>query len=142
MRSSGTFCCNPIVGWLENQGFSLKNVSWLLDTRKDAMKKDLVLSSCLRRTTSNDGVVGVARGAVFQQIRPGVGFKTSDFVQEMLGGGYIVERVRVERTHCFQRQFWGAVFQSSSSLSMLIRRVSAVACTCWVMVSPCHLCHL
>ena len=30
--------------------------------------------------------VGVARGAVFQKIRPGVGFKTGDFVKEKLGG--------------------------------------------------------
>ena len=30
--------------------------------------------------------VGVARGTVFQEIRPGAGFKTSDSVQEKLGG--------------------------------------------------------
>ena len=28
----------------------------------------------------------VARGAVFQEIRPGAGFTTGDFVQETLGG--------------------------------------------------------
>ena len=31
--------------------------------------------------------VGVARGIVFQEIRPGAGFKTGDFVKERLGGG-------------------------------------------------------
>ena len=35
---------------------------------------------------SNDDV-GVARGTVFQEIRPGVGFKTGDFVEDRLGGG-------------------------------------------------------
>ena len=34
---------------------------------------------------SNDDF-GVATGAVFQQIWPGVGFKTDDFVKEKLGG--------------------------------------------------------
>ena len=36
---------------------------------------------------SNDGV-GVARGTVFEEIRPGASFKTGDFVNEKLGGGY------------------------------------------------------
>ena len=30
----------------------------------------------------------VARGAVFQELRPGAGFKTGDFVKEKLGGRY------------------------------------------------------
>ena len=34
---------------------------------------------------SNDDVVA-ARVTVFQEIRPGAGFKTGDFVKEMLGG--------------------------------------------------------
>ena len=33
---------------------------------------------------SNDDV-GVARGAVFQEVRLGAGFKTGDFVEEKLG---------------------------------------------------------
>ena len=36
---------------------------------------------------SNDDF-GVARGAIFQEIWPGAGFKTGDFVKEKLGGGY------------------------------------------------------
>ena len=35
---------------------------------------------------SNDGVGGVARGTVFQEIRPEAGFKTGDSVKEKLGG--------------------------------------------------------
>ena len=38
---------------------------------------------------SNDDV-GVARGTVSQEIRPGAGFKTGDFVEEMLGGATVV----------------------------------------------------
>ena len=34
---------------------------------------------------SNDDV-RVVRGAVFQEIRPGAGFQTGDFVKEKLGG--------------------------------------------------------
>ena len=34
--------------------------------------------------SNND--VGVARDTVFQEVRPGAGFKTGDFVKEMLGG--------------------------------------------------------
>ena len=30
--------------------------------------------------------VGVAKGTVFQEIRPWTGFKTGDFVKEKLGG--------------------------------------------------------
>ena len=41
--------------------------------------------SCSRRTISNDDV-GVAKGTVFQEIRPWAGFKTGDFVKEKLGG--------------------------------------------------------
>ena len=31
--------------------------------------------------------IGVSRDTVFQEIRPGVGFETADFVKEKLGGG-------------------------------------------------------
>ena len=33
-----------------------------------------------------DDDVGVSRDAIFQEIRPGAGFKTGDFVKEKLGG--------------------------------------------------------
>ena len=38
-------------------------------------------------------VVGAAKGTVFQEIRPGAGFKTGDFVKEKLGGATI-ERLK------------------------------------------------
>ena len=62
----------------ENQRFYLTDLSWLLDTRKDAMKKicSYILFVC--KGLSNDDV-GVTRGTVFQKIRPGAVFKTSDF---------------------------------------------------------------
>ena len=37
---------------------------------------------------SNDDV-RVARGTVFQEIRPGAGFKTADFAKEKLGGATV-----------------------------------------------------
>ena len=40
---------------------------------------------CAKKGLSNDDV-GVARGSVFQALRPGAGFKTGDFVGEKLGG--------------------------------------------------------
>ena len=48
-------------------------------------------------------MVGVAKGAVFQETRPGAGLKTSDFVTEKSGGrgGGTVERSVSNR--CFYR---------------------------------------
>ena len=67
---------------------SLTNVSSLLDTTKDAMKNIPGTSSRIFlfcKGVSN-GDVGVATGAAFQKIWPGVfGFKTGDFVKEKLG---------------------------------------------------------
>ena len=40
----------------------------------------------------SNGDVRGARGTVFQEIRPGAGFKTGDFVKEKLGGA-TVERL-------------------------------------------------
>ena len=52
-----------------------------LNTKKDAMEKITVK---IFFKISNDDV-GVARGTVCQEIRPGAGFKTGDFVEEKLG---------------------------------------------------------
>ena len=35
----------------------------------------------------SNGDIGVATGTVIQEIRPRVGFKTGDFLKEILGGG-------------------------------------------------------
>ena len=48
--------------------------------------------SCLQGL-SNDGPVGMARAAVYQEIWPWAGFKTSDVVKEMLGGATTVEQL-------------------------------------------------
>ena len=42
---------------------------------------------------SNDDV-GVARGTAFQEIRPGAGFKTGDFVEEV-GGATVVRFIDI-----------------------------------------------
>ena len=59
----------------------------MLDTRKYGMIFEKYIFTCflLSKGLLNDDV-GVARGTVFQEIRPGAGFKTSDSVQEKLGG--------------------------------------------------------
>ena len=43
----------------------------------------------LFRKGLSNGNVGVARGAVFQEIRPGVGFETGDSVKKEKMGGYV-----------------------------------------------------
>ena len=63
-------------------------VSWLLDTKStDAMK---ILPICLGFFSSfykglSDDDVGVARGIVFQEVRPAAGFKIGECVEETLG---------------------------------------------------------
>ena len=47
-------------------------------------KYNLHISSCLKGP-SNDPVMG-ARGTVFQEVWPGAGFETGDFVKKTLGG--------------------------------------------------------
>ena len=43
---------------------------------------------CAKKGLSNDDV-GVAGDAVFQEVPPGAGVKTGDFVKEMLGGATV-----------------------------------------------------
>ena len=70
-------------------------VSWLLDTRKDAIKNNVFVYFLVCKGISN-GDVGVARGAIFQEIRPGAGFETGHLFEEKLGGARTaVERLRV-----------------------------------------------
>ena len=49
--------------------------------------KKIITYDLVCKGLSNDDV-GVARGAVLQELRPGAGFKTGGFVEEKLGGGY------------------------------------------------------
>ena len=76
-----------------------KNTTTFFNERfvADRHKKEChekVSSKCILvcKGLSNDGV-GVASGTVFQEIRPGAGFKTGYFVNEKCGGGGAVERL-------------------------------------------------
>ena len=64
-----------------NQRFCLTNVSWLLDTRRDTIEKDVSIYFLVCKDVSIDDV-GVSRDIVYQEIRPGAGFETADFVKE------------------------------------------------------------
>ena len=57
----------------ENQRFSLTDVSWLLDTRKDTIenKVSMYFLSCKGRSIDD---VEVSRDTVFQEVRLGAGF--------------------------------------------------------------------
>ena len=68
-----------------NQRWSLTNDSWLLDKRTDTTENGVSTYFLVCKGLSIDDV-GVSRDTVFQEIRPGAGFETSDFVKEMLGG--------------------------------------------------------
>ena len=69
----------------QNRRCSLTNVSWLLDTKKDAAKTPSSQCFLVCEGLSNDDF-GVARGTGFQEIRRGGGFRTGDFVKEKLWG--------------------------------------------------------
>ena len=56
------------------------------------MKNKIFTCFLVCKGRSND-YVERARGTVFQEIRPGAGFQTGDFVQRRLGGATIVERL-------------------------------------------------
>ena len=49
-------------------------------------KKNLHVFSCLQTKALSNDDVGVERGTVFQELRPGAGFKAGDSVKEKLGG--------------------------------------------------------
>ena len=49
------------------------------------MNKNMLMYFLVSKGLSNHDA-GVMRGAVFQEIQPGAGFKTGDFVTEKLGG--------------------------------------------------------
>ena len=53
--------------------------------KKGCYEKYIFTYFLVREGLSTDDV-GVAKGIVFQEIRPWAGFKTSDFVKETLGG--------------------------------------------------------
>ena len=59
--------------------FSLTNVSWLLDTRKDTIIASILSIYFLVCKGLSIDDVGVSRDIVFQEIRSGAGFETGDF---------------------------------------------------------------
>ena len=59
--------------------------SWLYDTRRDASKNNPYLCLIGLKGLLNDDV-GVARGPVLQEIRPGAGFQINGFVKVNVGG--------------------------------------------------------
>ena len=69
----------------KNQRFSSTNVSWLLDAREGATK-NIYSSIILFAKDYTTMTSGVARGTVIQEMQPGAGFETDDFVQETLRG--------------------------------------------------------
>ena len=48
-------------------------------------EKNVFACFLVGKIRSNEDV-GAARGSVFQELRPGAGFKTGDFIKERLGG--------------------------------------------------------
>ena len=71
--------------------FSFTNVLWLLDTRKDTLENKVSIYLLVCKGLSI-GDVGVSRVTETQEIRPGAGFETGDFVKEKGVGGNTVER--------------------------------------------------
>ena len=85
MRYTQAVTTDSRIARPQNQLFFLTKFLWLLDTRKDAIKNRIFTYFLVCKGRSNDDVGG-ARGTEFQEIRPGAGFKTGDFVEEKLGG--------------------------------------------------------
>ena len=75
--------------------------SWVLDRHEEGCHEKKSIFTCVLVCTglSNDDVGVVARGTVFQDIRPGAGFKTGNFVEEELGGGATAERLTIIQTN-------------------------------------------
>ena len=68
----------------------------MLDTRRDATENQVSIDFLGCKGLSIDDV-GLSRDTVVQEIRPGAGFETSDFVREKLGGA-TVKRLTIPLT--------------------------------------------
>ena len=68
-----------------NHRFSLTNVSWLPDARKDTIEKNVPMHFLVWKGLSTHDV-GVSRDTLFQEIRPGARFETGDFFEETFRG--------------------------------------------------------
>ena len=97
-RAAALFLVTPVyvgLDWFydsfppKNQRLSLTNVSWLLDPHEEGCYYENVLWCflvCKERAIERCTSGWQGRGTVFEEIRPGAGFKTGDFVKEKLGG--------------------------------------------------------
>ena len=84
---------------------SLTNVSWLLDTRKDAIEKKVSMYFLVCKGLSIDdvgeGVEGHGAPYCRSYDRESAGFETGDFVKEKCVGGATAERLKWVK--CFSR---------------------------------------
>ena len=64
--------------------FNERFIMRLIDTRKGTNETKVSICFLVCKDLSID-VVGVSRDTVFQEVRPGAGFETGDFVKEKLG---------------------------------------------------------
>ena len=70
----------------QNQRFSSTNERFVAARHEEGCYEENIFIHCfVCKGLSNDDV-GVARGTLFEEIRPDAGFKTDDFVKENWGG--------------------------------------------------------
>ena len=98
----------------KKQRFSLTNVSWPLDTRKDTIKKKdpcIKIFLVCKRLSIHD--VGVSRDTVFQERRPRSGLKRAISVKKSWGGATVV-RLKDTRHVCSKNILERAMHQTAS----------------------------
>ena len=69
-----------------NHRFSLTNVSWA-GRHEEWCYEENIFMYILGCEEVSDDDIEVPEGTVFQEMRPGVGFKTGDFVATKVGAG-------------------------------------------------------
>ena len=84
------------------------------------MKKIILKQFLVCKGLSGDDV-GVARGTVFQKIRPGAGFKTGDFVEEKKLGAATVKRRLRGRSSAQSNQHLYAMVRSRNPINTSMR---------------------
>ena len=71
---------------------------------------------------------GVSRDTVFQEVRPGAGFETADFVEEKLGGATVVRLYRCNRKESMHGRETG---EDGSQKGSYYRRYTTTAAVLW-----------
>ena len=84
---SFTVLTAPTIAPPKTGGFLQRRTNVFMAARHEegCYEKSILEQFHVRKGLSNDDV-GAARGTIFQETRPGAGFKTGDFVQEKLRG--------------------------------------------------------